>query len=465
VHGNYCNMALQRMHTSRVLSFSNTFPDLQISLLISDTVSWIDYRCSSRVSLNKHSHALLAAAGRGAGEVFAGARVFYHSWQEAGPAPQSIQQGRTGPRPGLLTSLAMTVGWLLAGALALGTAGSNSVPEAGERLLPPQCAFDNIFGAGAPPYYVTYELPAGRSITIDGSLDDDAWQEVGFTRSNPDICGDAEHCPTAGNQSGRYPCSGNCCNEAQKPRTCGKPRFKTRQKIRWDEKYLYVGAELEEPQVWANNTQHDSIIFQDNDYEVFISPDGSNHYYKEYEMNARGAWWDLCLNKPYTNGGYENSSRVFRGSGWDDPGLKTAAKIHGCTLNDPSSGPCTGWSVEIAFPLAAISLNNSNSLPPRPGTYWRINFSRVEWKVHTEGNAYVLGAKKGDCACTWPCYPHGCTKNPGDNWLWAPLGIVDVHQPERWGYLQFAKGAVNATAVKRDPDWALRSVAMQLYCE
>jgi hypothetical protein len=33
----------------------------------------------------------------------------------------------------------------------------------------------------------------------------------------------------------------------------------------------------------------------------------------------------------------------------------------------------------------------------------------------------------------------------------------------RWGYLQFATGAVNATAVKKDPDFALRSVAMQLY--
>ena len=72
------------------------------------------------------------------------------------------------------------------------------------------------------------------------------------------------------------------------------------------------------------------------------------------------------------------------------------------------------------------------------GSYWRINFSRVEWKVHVIGDAYVLGAKPGDCACTWPCYPVGCKKNPGDNWLWAPLGIVDVHQPERWGYIQFA---------------------------
>jgi hypothetical protein len=185
--------------------------------------------------------------------------------------------------------------------------------------------------------------------------------------------------------------------------------------------------------------------------------------YKEYEMNARGTWWDLTLNKPYNNGGYENSSRVFGSAGWDDPGLRTAAKVMGCQINDPSSGPCMGWSVEIAFPLAAISLNNTNSVPPKKGEYWRINFSRVEWKVHVEGNAYVLGAKPGDCKCKWPCYPHGCAKNPGDNWLWAPLGIVDVHQPERWGYIQFATGAVNATKQVQDPDWLIRSVAMQLY--
>lgn len=214
------------------------------------------------------------------------------------------------------------------------------------------CEFENIFGAGPPPYYVAYKNSAGSKIKIDGSLDDPAWLEVPFTRSNPDICGTAESCPTEGARSSKYPCGGNCCLESLKPGICDKPRFTTRQKIRWDDEFLYVGAELEEPQVWANNTQHDSVVFQDNDYEVFISPDGSNHYYKEYEMNARGTWWDLCLNKPYNNGGYENSSRVFKQTGWDDPGLRTAAKVFGCTINDPSSGPCKGWSVEIAFPLA-----------------------------------------------------------------------------------------------------------------
>ena len=294
------------------------------------------------------------------------------------------------------------------------------------------CNFNNIFGAGPPPYYINYKLQTNQTITIDGNLNDPAWKEVAFTDSNPDICGTQEYCNT----------NGNC---ATGPDTCAVPRFTTRQKMRWDDNYLYIGAYLEETQIWANNTKHDSVIFYDNDYEVFISPDGSNHYYKEYEMNARATWWDLSLNKPYSNGGYENSSRVFGKKGWDDPGLVTAAQIHGCTLNDPSSGPCQGWSVEIKFPLKTISLNNTNTLPIKPNSYWRINFSRVEYKVNVIDNNYVKD------------------QTPCENWLWAPLGIVDVHQPERWGYIQFSNQAVNSTFKITDPDWQIRSVAMQLY--
>ena len=52
---------------------------------------------------------------------------------------------------------------------------------------------------------------------------------------------------------------------------------------------------------------------------------------------------------------------------------------------------------------------------------------------------------------------------PCDNWLWAPLGVVDVHQPERWGYLQFSDRPVNTSRPVKDPDFAVRSVAMQVY--
>ena len=217
----------------------------------------------------------------------------------------------------------------------------------------------------------------------------------------------------------------------------------------------------EEPQVWANNTEHDSVIFADNDYEIFINPDATTHNYKEFEMNARGAWWDLALKAPYENGGYENSSRKGAAACcWDDPGLKAATSVVGCKLNEPKTGPCAGWIAEIAFPLAAISLNNTNSLPPAEGSYWRINFSRVEWKVHAVGNRYALD---GPANCTWPA-THGCgSGNAGDNWVWAPTGMVDIHQPEYWGYVQFSSAKPNTTAAVKDPTWAIRSVAMQLY--
>ena len=38
-----------------------------------------------------------------------------------------------------------------------------------------------------------------------------------------------------------------------------KPRFRTHAKMRWDDKYLYVGAFLQETDVWANQTKHDSV--------------------------------------------------------------------------------------------------------------------------------------------------------------------------------------------------------------
>jgi len=38
-----------------------------------------------------------------------------------------------------------------------------------------------------------------------------------------------------------------------------------------------------------------------------------------------------------------------------------------------------------------------------------------------------------------------------------------VHLPERWGFLQFARGAVNATPAARARDWPVRSLAAAAY--
>ena len=150
---------------------------------------------------------------------------------------------------------------------------------------------DCTFAASYPKHTVTYKLDS--TIDIDGKLDEAAWSEVGWSEEFVDIS------------------------------TTEKPRLKTRMKMRWDEDWLYVAAQLEETQIWANitetchciNEDQDQVIFHDNDFEIFIDVDGSNHNYKEFEVNAANATWILLLDKPYTDGGYENSSRVFGAAG------------------------------------------------------------------------------------------------------------------------------------------------------
>ena len=226
---------------------------------------------------------------------------------------------------------------------------------------------------------------AVQRIEIDGKLNDPAWQRASWTDDFVDIEGDV------------------------KP----KPRFRTRVKMLWDDEYFYIAAEMEEPHVWGTLTQHDSVIFRDNDFEVFIDPDGDTLEYYEFEINALNTGWDLFLDKPYRHGGKARNE-------WEIPGLRTAVHIDG-TLNDPSDRD-RGWSVEIAFPWKVLAEYAHKSAPPRDGDQWRVNFSRVEWRHEIADSKYqkIKGLKE-------------------DNWVWSPQGLINMHVPEHWGHVRFKR--------------------------
>ena len=70
----------------------------------------------------------------------------------------------------------------------------------------------------------------------------------------------------------------------------GKPAMhKTNVKLLWDDQYLYVGYEVEEPNVQAKFLERDAPIWQDNDVELFIAFD---HAYYEFEINAHGTIYE-----------------------------------------------------------------------------------------------------------------------------------------------------------------------------
>lgn len=241
-------------------------------------------------------------------------------------------------------------------------------------------------------------LRAPRPPALDGRLTG-PWEHAPWTALFVDIEGDAPHRP--------------------------QPRHATRAKMLWDDTHFYVAAELAEPHLWATLTQRDSIVYHDNDFEVFLNPSCDSHNYYELEINALGTVFDLHLAKPYRDGGPADHD-------WDFADLRTAIDLRG-TLNN-SRDTDQGWSVELAIPWESLDRHRGGPTCPsgclgagrapraEGGEQWRINFSRVQWDLE-------------------PLPDGGYRKIPGKpehNWVWSPQGIIDMHRPEMWGVVEFS---------------------------
>lgn len=262
----------------------------------------------------------------------------------------------------------------------------------------------------APKSYTTYRI--SDSVKVDGKLQEKSWSQVRWTDSFMDIEG--EDMP--------------------------RPQFETKVKMLWDDTYFYIAAQLEEPHLWATLTERDAIIFHENNFEVFIDPDGDTHNYYELEVNALGTFWDLMLTKPYRDGGDPIDA-------WDMRGLKVGIDLDG-TLNDPTDTD-SGWTVELALPWKALEEAAPEGRPPNPGEQWRVNFSRVQWKIEDQNGEYV---KKSDTE---------------DNWVWSPQGVINMHYPEMWGYVLFSDdstesidghGDISGMHPKEQVGWYLRQL-------
>ena len=184
----------------------------------------------------------------------------------------------------------------------------------------------------------------------------------------------------------------------------------------WDDSFLYVLAEMQEPHVWADITERDAPIYNNNAFEIFINPDDNQAGYVEFEINALGTIWDLRMDFPYRDGGRPDSA-------WDAPGLKWAVDIQG-TLNDPNDVD-DGWSVEWAIPAREIGKMHDATWPAT--TPWRMNFLRILWPHELAGGRYQKQTG-----------PEG-TPLSANYLVWTPQYVVDMHQPEHWGFVMFAE--------------------------
>src|SRR6185437_15642509 len=226
---------------------------------------------------------------------------------------------------------------------------------------------------GAPLYHCAFTSVAP---TIDGKIDDAAWSRTDWTADFVDVT------------------------------TGDKPPLRTRAKLLWDDQYLYIAAEMEEPNVQGDRTEHDDKLYLENVFEVFIDPDSDGRNYAEFEINALNTTFDATLDRPYRDNGILNLD-------WTAEGWKTAVHIDG-TINDDSDQD-KGWTVEIAIPWSAIKELAPGVVPPKNGTRWSVEMARVNT---------LPGAQPGE--------------NRG-HWVWSKIGEVNFHRPDKWGVIEFVR--------------------------
>ena len=221
--------------------------------------------------------------------------------------------------------------------------------------------------APSPPVYCCVATTA--PVAIDGKLDDAAWSAAQWTSDFVDI--------TRGD----------------------RPPLRTRAKLLWDEKNLYVAAEMEQPDVRATMEQRDMPLFREDAFEVFEVRGIVVAVAVELEINALSTVFDLIMDKPYRGGGQADAA-------FDIEGLKSAVHVDG-TLNDRIDRD-RGWTVEMAIPWESLK-KIAPAGPPKAGARWRMELGRS------------------------PGRPHGRFVT------WSPHGEGDMHMPEKWGYLEFAR--------------------------
>ncbi len=238
-----------------------------------------------------------------------------------------------------------------------------------------------------PQPQVYYVQPITDAIIIDGKDSEDSWSKAVWTDSFKDIEG------------------------AQKPH----PIFETKVKMLWDKENLYLFAKLEEPHIKGYLKQKDTIIYHDNDFEVFLKPNLLSPEYIEIEVNALNTVMDLLMTKPYRFGGRANLN-------WDTKDIESAV-YHAGTINNPKDKD-EYWTVEMKIPVKSLKyFGEGNQI--KANEIWKINFSRVQWLYENTGTTYT---KKKD----------NTGKNLAEeNWVWSPIGLVNMHYPERWGHIKF----------------------------
>lgn len=138
----------------------------------------------------------------------------------------------------------------------------------------------------------------------------------------------------------------------------------SRVRLGWDAAALYVGAEIDDPDVWSEYGRHDDPLWNQEVFELFVLGDAERRGYLELQVSPRGTRFDARFER------YRKGDEAWDG-GW-----QAAVELRG-TLDDRRDRD-QGWSAELRVPWDEICAHTEVTCPPAPGQTLRINAFRFE---------------------------------------------------------------------------------------
>lgn len=181
----------------------------------------------------------------------------------------------------------------------------------------------------------------------------------------------------------------------------GPDAMPTELRLWYNNTALFVSWLCHDQDIQATLTNRDDQLWNEEVVEFFVTPGELNRYF-EFQWNPLNTVFDAIvtnrLDEHAASQGYQFDTNFTATN------FICAGKVKG-TINR-SADKDTGWQIEAMIPFADLS-----QATPKPNAVWRANFFR-----------FNRGANQ-------PLELSG----------WSPTGSAWLHQPNRFGYLEFGK--------------------------
>jgi hypothetical protein len=228
---------------------------------------------------------------------------------------------------------------------------------------------------GSVPELRVDRLDDRTQITIDGRLDESAWQRARSVSFND---------PSTGQPNPRLPTQGSV-------------------RLLWSSLGFYVGFEVRDANVVGGFAPSDTDphLWTKDTVEIMVDPDGDgdNQDYYEIQLSPQNLVFDSQFDA--YNAPVQRPNGPFGHQEWTSE-VNSAVSVRG-TLDQPGDTDI-GYVVEALLPWKAFG--KAKRAPPRPGDAWRMNFYAIQEN-------------------------HGCS--------WSPiLGAGNFHKASRFGRVFWA---------------------------